>query len=128
MRCRSCTTCTTGTLSLAASVFSATLGVGMVLTFGMRGFSRAALLAPGAPDVTDLLGMVGLRMRDLPPRAVLWGLGGFAAAPSALVFAAVRLSLGSFLPLMGLGVVLAAVAPTRAPSVRRCSPTPCGTS
>jgi len=172
-----------GTLILGAYVFSAALGVAMIYSFGLRGFGRGALAAPGAPGWRDLLAAVDLRGRDLHLRAMLWGLGGFAAALpvvfglslvslvlvggdthpaipvfigsessvdrgmllftvcaiaplfeeflfrgflwnrfnkmlgvssgtllSALVFAAAHLSLGSFLPLLGLGVILAVVA------------------
>jgi membrane protease YdiL (CAAX protease family) len=172
-----------GGLILGAYLFSAFLGLGMIYTFGTRGFSRIALTAPDAPGWGEFLAMVSLSKRDLHPRALLWGLAGFAAALpvvwslsllslvlvggdthpaipvfigsesavdrwmllftvcalaplfeeflfrgflwnrfnkmlgvysgtalSALVFAAVHLSLGSFLPLMGLGVILAVVA------------------
>ncbi|MFH1529570.1 MAG: type II CAAX endopeptidase family protein [Pseudomonadota bacterium] len=172
-----------GALILGAYLFSAVLGLAMIYTFGIRGFSRIGLSAPGTTGLRHLLGMVSLRGRDLHLRAMLWGLAGFAAALpvvwglsilslvlvggdthpaipvfigseslldrgmllvticllaplfeeflfrgflwnrfhkmlgvysatalSALVFAAVHLSVGSFLPLMGLGVILALVS------------------
>ncbi len=172
-----------GGVILGAYLFSAVLGLAMIYSFGTRGFTRTALTAPEAPSWSEFLAMVSLGKRDLHPRALLWGLAGFAAALpvvlslsflslvlvggdthpaipvfigsesaadrwmllftvcalaplfeeflfrgflwnrfnkmlgvysgtalSALVFAAVHLSLGSFLPLMGLGVILAVVA------------------